>query len=170
VTKMFSWWLWNYQWHSVLRAAVTSDKWWKHHTCDQQENIQEKFISLRKKHPKKWSWNCWLLHENTPVHRLLVVKKYFAKVQYDGFWTSLVLSLPGFFLFPLLKSDLWVLTVTAKVREHWQRYQKMVLESLWLLERVYHCPRELLGRNTCFLVINWFWELLEATCRWNSLR
>ncbi|GBM53101.1 hypothetical protein AVEN_130757-1 [Araneus ventricosus] len=48
-------------------------------------------VAIRRKRPEKWTTNDWfLLHDNAPPHRALIVKKYLARTQgYHSGTTSL---------------------------------------------------------------------------------
>jgi hypothetical protein len=135
--------------------------------------------------PIKWEQISWfLLHENTPAHLSLVVKKYLAKHNVSALEHVLP---PDFFLFLQLKSVLkgqqFVRTedVTANVTRALTEVSKNGFQECF--QKLYghwqkcHCPSKLLG-HTCHVnrlkvtylsVINPFWELFKATCTINIL-
>jgi hypothetical protein len=66
--------------------------------------------AVRKKRPTKWKINSWfLLHDNAPAHRSVVVKDFLAKnnvttLEHSPYTPDM--DPAGFYLFPRLKSAL----------------------------------------------------------------
>ncbi|GBN44190.1 hypothetical protein AVEN_32140-1, partial [Araneus ventricosus] len=66
--------------------------------------------AIRRRRPEKWATNDWfLLHDNAPLHRALIVKKYLARhsvttLEHPPYSPDLALA--DFYLFPRLKMKL----------------------------------------------------------------
>ncbi|KAJ4444102.1 hypothetical protein ANN_05891 [Periplaneta americana] len=74
------------------------------------ETLRRLWDAVRRKRPEKWVENNWfLMHDNAPAHRAIIVKNFLARhniTALDHPPYSPDLSPPDYFLFPRLKSHL----------------------------------------------------------------
>ncbi|KAJ4436239.1 hypothetical protein ANN_18869 [Periplaneta americana] len=74
------------------------------------ETLRRLWDAVRRKRPEKWVENNWfLMHDNAPAHRAIIVKNFLARhniTALDHSPYSPDLSPPDYFLFPRLKSHL----------------------------------------------------------------
>ncbi|KAJ4442071.1 hypothetical protein ANN_11937 [Periplaneta americana] len=99
----------------VDRSLLSNEAltWERRSYCNERivvETLRRLWDAVRRKRPEKWVENNWfLMHDNAPAHRAIIVKNFLARhniTALDHPPYSPDLSPPDYFLFPRLKSHL----------------------------------------------------------------
>jgi hypothetical protein len=112
--------------------------------CDRKKNCaivtvnKEKYIGIlrrlrdavRRKRPEKWRFNSWfLLHNNVPAHRLILVREFLATLNHPPHPLALVLAtFYPFLRLQSVRSDIacvMLLTSLRMRRRSWKGFHKM---------------------------------------------
>jgi len=109
--------------------------------------------AVRRDCPERWRTNSWfLLHDNTPAHRSVLVKDSFSKQLRDNTGALPCLAPADFYMFPRLKSALkgWSFCAARDIINNATEELKRLSQNglfptpLQSLAEIYSCKRRLL--------------------------